>query len=122
LSRCATCHAPSAPGRTPGIETSLDFSTQQTAYSSLVGGRASGLTGVAADCNGAAFVVPFVPSQSLLIAVLDPAVRAAFLVGTVSGSCSAANVSDEAQRLGTPVSAAVLQALSAWVEAGAQDD
>lgn len=118
LSECVQCHAAGAPGRTPDIETSLDFSTQKTAYQTLRSGSAKGLTGAKAVCNGVAFVVPGSPAQSLLVAVLDPTARTSFAIG----ACNANAITDEAAKVGTPPSAGFVAALRAWIVAGAPND
>lgn len=118
LGECVQCHAAGAPGRTPDIETSLDFSTQTMAYQTLRNGKATGLTGAKAACNGVAFVVPGSPDQSLLVAVLAPDVRATFGIG----ACTASHITDEAAKVGTPPSAGFLAALRAWIVAGAANN
>src|SRR5688572_7952486 len=73
---CSGCHAPGAPGRVDGTETTQNWSTRDTAYSSLQG-NAAGLIGNFEGCNG----VPFLgdsAQQSLLVAVFDEDVRASF--------------------------------------------
>ena len=115
LFNCANCHAPGAPGASiEGIEKSLDFSTAETAYQTLKSGKAQGLIGNQAACNG----IPFIGQTyetSLLAAVLDEDVRANFQVGP----CGSDNVSDMAQRVGQEPPEGFLQDLKAWIDAGA---
>mgnify|MGYP000860888043 FL=1 len=119
LQKCVECHAPPAPGRTSTTETTLDFSTLQAAYDTLTGGTASGLSGNQQDCNGVRFIDSTYPA-SLLAAVLDETVRATFSA-TGQGTCDEAAVSDMTLKVQDqePPSAAFLQALREWIDAGA---
>ena len=117
LNKCASCHAPAAPGATAGTESSLDFSTVDTARASMRGGKAKGLTGNFASCNSVAFVVAGQPAQSLLMAVLDEDVRQNFDTPGHSG-CDSSAISDMTIRVGGPDATAIAQ-LKTWIENGA---
>jgi hypothetical protein len=111
---CADCHAPGAPGRTAGTEATQNWSSSSTAFTSLKG-KASGLVGNFAGCNG----VPLVgatANTSLIVAVLDSSVRAGF---SVSGypACTGAAIVDETLRVGA-VSPAALRQLKEFIDAG----
>ncbi|MBK7155003.1 MAG: hypothetical protein IPL19_17415 [Sandaracinaceae bacterium] len=115
---CADCHTPDAPGRVQGTEATMDWSTDITALSTLRG-TASGLEGNFAGCNG----VPFIGATSdtsLLVAVLDPDVRATFSVAGFP-NCNADAIADETLRLGGPVPAALLQDLKDFIDEGGFD-
>lgn len=117
LQMCADCHAPSAPGFVQGTEATQDWSTSSTAFTSLQG-NASGLEGNFSGCNG----VPLIgatSSTSLLIAVLDPDVRATFSVAGFP-DCTADAIPDETLRV-TGVSPALLQDLKDFIDEGGFD-
>jgi hypothetical protein len=119
LSNCSDCHTPTAPGRTPDIEKTLDFTTKATAYSTLKM-TASGMTGNFADCNG----VPFLdasPARSLLLASLHQPTRQAFDLPSHPG-CDADAISDQTVKVGSPPSAAFITALQSWISAGAPNN
>lgn len=114
---CADCHAPGAPGFVQGVEATQDWSTRSTAFTSLQG-NASGLEGNFAGCNG----VPLIgasSSTSLLVAVLDPNVRASFSVAGFP-DCTADAIADESLRVGT-ISASALQDLKDFIDEGGFD-
>lgn len=114
LYKCANCHAPGAPGRTDATEGTLDFTSVATARASLAG-TASGMSGNQESCNG----VPFLGATydaSLLAAVLDFDVRAAFAAGD---SCDADAISDMTLRSGTPP-AGFPDDLRTWIDGGAR--
>lgn len=114
LQMCSDCHAPGAPGFVEGTETTQDWSTSSTAFSSLQG-NASGLVGNFAGCNG----VPLIGATaetSLIVAVLDPNVRATFSVEGFP-SCTADAIPDESLRVGT-VSPTLLQDLKDFIDEG----
>lgn len=112
---CNGCHGASAPGYNPGeTEATLDFSSADKAYSSLLG-KASGLTGNTAACNGVSFVAPGNAAQSLLMASVDRAVRTAF----ASGGCNKDSVSAMESRGGT-LTAAQVETVRAWIAGGAK--
>lgn len=116
---CADCHAPNAPGFTEGTEATQDWSTRDTAYTSLQG-EASGLIGNFAGCNG----VPFIgatPEDSLLLAVFDDSVRAGFSLPE-HPDCNADSISDMTLKIGGPLSATEMQLLRDWIADGAPDD
>jgi len=115
-STCSDCHAPGAPGRTDDIEGTQDWSTRDTAYTTLHG-EASDLIGNFAGCNG----VPFLgetAETSLLIASLDETVRASFSVPG-NADCNADAIADQTVKLGGPLPDDILQDLRAWVDDGA---
>jgi mono/diheme cytochrome c family protein len=116
LSGCANCHAPGALGRTSETEKSLDFSTEATAYATLKG-TATGLVGNQQACNGAAFLGSTY-QESLLAAVLDEDVRAAFQAPGAAG-CNADAVSDMTVRMPGAMPAGFLSDLQAWIDGGA---
>jgi len=114
LQMCSDCHAPGAPGFVQGTEATQDWSTRNTAFSSLQG-NASGLEGNFAGCNG----VPLIgatSSTSLLIAVLDADVRASFSLAAFP-ACTADAIADETLRVGA-VSPVVLQDLKDFIDEG----
>lgn len=113
---CKDCHAPGAPGFTEGTETTQDWSTRASAFTSLKG-RAAGLVGNFAGCNG----VPLVGTTSgasLVVAVLDTGVRAGFSVATAPG-CKASAITDETlQGRAGRVPAGVLQDFKDFIDDG----
>jgi hypothetical protein len=115
---CAGCHAPDAPGKTLGTESTQDWSTRERAYSTLHG-TASGLLGNFSGCNGAPFLGA-TAEQSLLVAAFDEQVRAAFQSREVP-SCDGDAISDQTLKLGGPLPEPLLAELKAWVDAGAPD-
>ncbi|MGM0576128.1 MAG: hypothetical protein ACQEXJ_10405 [Myxococcota bacterium] len=117
---CKQCHAPGAPGRTEDIEQSLDFSTKNTAYSTLQG-TATGLTGNQSGCNGVPFIAPGNASSSLVVAALDEDVRQGFDVQDFP-DCDQNAISDMTLKVGFPPSADFRNALAAWIDAGAPND
>lgn len=114
---CASCHAPGANGFVPGeTEATQDWSSEAAAKASLQG-NASGMTGNFAACNG----VPLVgdtPETSLIIAALDASVRANFSVASHPG-CTGDDIADMTLNLSSPPSTAAMDALRAWITAGA---
>jgi len=112
---CSGCHAPGAPGRVNGTEATQDWSTQQTANSSLQG-TASGLIGNFQGCNGVPFIGPSA-EQSLLVAVFDSDVRQNF-ENAQFPSCNADAITDETIRLGGDLPASLLQDLKDWIDGG----
>jgi hypothetical protein len=115
---CASCHAPGAPGKVAGTEATQNWSTKAAAYSSLQG-KASGLVGNFAGCNG----VPFLGAtagQSLLVASLDGEVKAAYDNPSFP-DCNADSISDQTIRVGA-ISASVLEDLKDWVDSGAKNN
>ena len=113
---CSSCHAPGAPGRTADIETTQDWSTRDTAYTTLRE-NAAGLIGNSAGCNG----VPFIGTSadtSLLVAALDETVRLDF-VAPGNPDCNADAVADQTIKIGGPLPNDVLQELKDWIDDGA---
>ena len=117
LVNCKQCHAPGAPGHTSDIESTLDFTSAATGYST-VSGTASGLQGNFAGCNGTKFVVANHPEQSLLVAALDSSTRASFS----SGGCTSDEVTDETVKQGSAPPAGWMTALKQWINSGAPND
>ncbi|MEM9492573.1 MAG: hypothetical protein AAGC55_25720, partial [Myxococcota bacterium] len=78
FSNCGGCHAPGAPGFVEGeTESSLDWTTQETAYNSLQG-VVSGLEATNfAGCNGAPFIGD-TPETSIIVATFDEDIRLNF--------------------------------------------
>ncbi|MEZ4327593.1 MAG: hypothetical protein R3B40_20400 [Polyangiales bacterium] len=114
---CADCHSPTAPGFVQGTETTQNWSSRGAAFTSLQG-NAAGLEGNFAGCNG----VPLVgdtAETSLIVAVLDPTVRASFSVAGFP-DCTADAIADETLRVGS-VPAATLQALKDFIDDGGFD-
>ncbi len=113
---CKNCHAPGAGNFVEGkTEATQDWTTVDTAFASLQG-KASGMMGDAANCNG----VPLIgdtPETSLLVAALDKDIRDSF---SVSGfpDCDQDAISDMATLVGS-MPAALLIDLKAWIDAGA---
>ena len=113
---CSDCHAPGAPGRTADTESTQDWSTRDTAYTTLRG-EAAGLVGNFAGCNG----VPFIGSSadtSLLVAALDENVRMDF-VAPGNPDCNADAVADQTLKIGDQLPGDVLQELKDWIDDGA---
>ena len=116
LNKCSSCHAPGADGANTGTESSLDFSTVDTARATLRG-SAKGLTGNQAACNDVPFVVAGKPEQSLLMATLDADVRKNLDIAGKAG-CDADGVSDMTIRVGGPDADAISK-LRTWIADGA---
>lgn len=113
---CSGCHAPDAEGRTADIEATQDWSTRDTAYTTLRG-DASGMIGNFQGCNG----VPFLgesAEQSLLVASLDETVRAQFSLPGFP-NCTPDAISDQTAKIGGPLPAGLLQDLKDWIDSGA---
>lgn len=112
--QCDSCHGPDAPGKTSDTEQSLDFTDVDTAYASITGGVATGLTGNQAGCNG----VPFLgdaPETSLLVAVVDESVRATFSLADYP-DCDGDAITDMTLRVGNAPDATTLDLLYQWVD------
>ncbi|MBM4395391.1 MAG: hypothetical protein FJ087_06835 [Deltaproteobacteria bacterium] len=118
FNRCRSCHSPDGPMRPVGqpIESTLDFTTVDTAWSTIRSGEATGLQGSNAEaCNG----VPFVAGTyagSLIAAVVDPDVRGSFSTGS---GCDGDAVGDMTLKVGATPSDAFLNGLKTWIENGA---
>ena len=115
---CKQCHAPGAPGRTSDIETTLDFSSKATAYTTIKTGMAAGLTGNKTMCNG----VPFLgttPAKSLLLAVIDQPTRQAIDLSPQYPGCDIDTITDGTVKVGKQPSTAFLAALETWITNGA---
>lgn len=121
FTNCKNCHAPGAPGRTSDIETTLDFSTKATAYTSIKTGMAAGLTGNKAMCNG----VPFLgttPAKSLLLAVIDQPTRQAIDLSPTFPNCDIDTITDATVKSGKQPSTAFVSALKTWITNGAMNN
>jgi hypothetical protein len=119
FSNCAQCHSPGGAGRTEDIEKTLDFTSKQTAYTTLQG-MASGMTGNFMDCNG----VPFLdaaPARSLLLASIHQPTRQAFDHPS-HPNCDADTISDQTLKVGSSPSPAFIAALQMWLMAGAPNN
>ena len=117
FAQCGGCHAPGAPGFTDGTEATQDWSSRDSAYTSLTTGDASGLMGNFEDCNG----VPLIgdtPETSLLVAALDEDVRADFSLANFP-NCNSDTISDMTLKIGGPVPTADLNLLKQWIMDGA---
>ncbi len=114
---CTQCHTPA--GRYAGMETTLDFSTAQTAWTTLTTGKAAGLTGNVEACNNV-HLLGATYETSLVVATIDETVRASFLA-TGQGQCDQAAVTDMTLKVAGQAapSAAFLRDLKAWIDAGA---
>jgi hypothetical protein len=119
LSNCAQCHTPTALGRTPDTEQTLDFTTKMTAYTTITTGMAAGLMGNFADCNGVKFV-NIDPAKSLLLASLDGPTRTMFDLGT--GKCDMDTISDQTAKVRSQPSAEFIAALKTWIAAGSPNN
>jgi hypothetical protein len=113
---CSGCHAPDAPGFVEGTETTQDWSTRDTAYTTLRG-RAAGLIGNFAGCNGVPFLGPSA-DQSLLVAALDETVRVDFSAPGVP-ACNGDAIADQTDKIGGPLPDDLLQDLKDWIDSGA---
>jgi hypothetical protein len=113
--KCSGCHAPDAPGRTNDIEKTQDWSTRDTAHSTLKR-TASGMIGNFADCNGVAFIGASA-EQSLLVASLDFDVRMNF-EDPAHPDCTGDAISDQSAKVGG-VSDSLIQDLKDWIDSGA---
>lgn len=114
---CASCHAPAAQGSQPGIETSLDFSTVDTAKATVMG-TAKGLVGNTKGCNGVSFVVSGNPAKSLILAALDEDTRKAF-DDPAHPDCDGTSISAMDAKLGGAAPATVIADLKQWITDGA---
>lgn len=122
FAECKQCHAPGAPGRTAGIETTLDFSTKATAYTTIKTGMAAGLTGNKADCNGVPFLAA-TPAKSLILAVLDQPTRQTIDLSPQHANCDVDTITDATVKAGNKQpSAAFVSALKMWITAGAPNN
>jgi hypothetical protein len=113
--KCSSCHAPGAPGRTADIEKTQDWSTRDTAHSTLKG-AASGMVGNFAGCNGVDFIGASA-EQSLLVASLDFDVRMNF-EDPAHPDCTADAISDQTIKVGG-VPDSLIQDLKDWIDSGA---
>lgn len=111
---CSDCHAPGAPGITTGTEATQNWTSSTTAFTTLKG-NASGLVGNFAGCNGVPLVGP-TSSQSLLVAIFDPTVRATF---SYPGhpTCTGDAITDETLRVGA-IPPSVLAQLKEFIDCG----
>jgi mono/diheme cytochrome c family protein len=110
---CKSCHTPEAPGRTSSTEQTLDFSTEDTALSTITTGSASGLVGNQSACNGVRFMGT-TPETSLIVAVLDESVRQGFSVQD-HPDCDADAISDMTLKTGVQPGDQFLADLKTWI-------
>jgi mono/diheme cytochrome c family protein len=121
LNKCSACHAPGARDGFSNIDTTLDFSTRDTAYSTITNGSASGLSGSAGACNGVTYVGTS-SANSLLLAVIDEDVRQAFDVSSNPG-CDGDAIKDmTTTHVGEAPPAGFEADLKAWLDAGVPDN
>ena len=114
---CRGCHAPGAVGAPVGTEATQDWSSVDSARSTLRG-TASGLMGNFAGCND----VPFLgdtPETSLLVAALDENVRAEFTLAEFP-DCNADAISDMTLKIGRQLTPGELSLLREFVMEEAQ--
>jgi hypothetical protein len=119
FSNCSGCHAPGAPGFVDGTETTQDWTDRNSAFQGLQG-TASGLIGNFEGCNG----VPFLgsgPDDSLIVAVFDETVRAAFSLAS-HPDCTVDSISDMNLKLPSDISSGELTLLKDWITAGAPNN
>lgn len=109
--QCLACHTPDAPGRTSITETTLDFTSESSAQSTILGGTAAGLSGNQTDCNGVSFVGD-TPESSLILAAIDDTTRANFAVG----NCTADTISDMTAKVGFAPDASFVADLKSWIQ------
>jgi hypothetical protein len=113
---CSGCHAPGAAGRVEGTESRQNWSTRDTAHSTLQQ-TAAGMIGNFEGCNGVPFLADSA-EDSLLVAAFDEDVRASFELAAFP-DCTGDAISDQTLKIGGPLPAALLQDLKDWVNAGA---
>lgn len=121
FSYCKDCHAPGAPGRTSDIETTLNFSTQAMAYTTIKSGMAAGLVGNKAGCNGAPFVGT-TAAKSLILAVLDQPTRQTIDLSPGHPNCDVDTITDATVKTNRQPSAEFVAALKTWINAGAPNN
>lgn len=109
-SKCASCHAPAGPSRTAETEQTQDWSSRQSALTSLQG-MASGMVGNFEGCNGVPFIGDSVET-SLLVAAFDEDVRADFSVAS-NPDCTADAISAMTEKV--PVSDAEIALIKQFV-------
>lgn len=115
LKTCAgACHAPGRDGE--NHVKGFDFSSADTAYRSLQAAVRFQRTEL---CNNVQYVKGGDPDQSLLVALLDPSVNAAFKARTGT-NCAPKNHTIANGGLADNPSAAVLAGLKKWISAGAE--
>ena len=121
LQKCSACHIPAVASSMEGIETSLDFTSVQTAYKTITTGKASGLTNNQEACNGVAFIDTKNPAKSLLVASIDKKTRASFDLG--ASGCDESAITDMNIKLGNSEAPdGFVAALLDWIKAGAKND
>lgn len=120
LGNCKECHAPNAPGRTSDIEQTLDFTSRNTAFTTLTTGMATGLVGNHTGCNDVPFIASS-PGSSLLVAVIDQPTRQAFDVSQ-HPNCDVDAITDATVKVGSQPSSAFVTALKTWISNGAMDN
>jgi mono/diheme cytochrome c family protein len=120
LNKCGDCHSPDGDGD-PRMERNLDFTTRDTAYTSITTKNASmPASSTGAACDGVAFVGTS-SGNSLLLAVVDKDTRDAFDVSTHPG-CNSGTIIDMNTWGGTQPPAGFVSDLKAWLDAGAPNN
>jgi hypothetical protein len=118
---CKNCHTPAGPGRADDTEMTLNFTTRETAYTTITTGMASGLMGNFVGCNGVPFVRDAMPSMSLILAALDQPTRIAFDDPSFP-DCDMDTIADQTLKSNPPPSAAFITALKEWLQDGAPNN
>jgi hypothetical protein len=120
FSNCKDCHSPAGAGRTSDTEQTLNFTSHDTALSTLKTGMASGLVGNFTGCNGVPFIAS-TPGSSLVVAVLDQSTRQAI---DLSGhpDCDSSSIPDMTAKVGHAPSTQFVAALKTWITDGAMDN
>ncbi len=122
LNKCGVCHAPGGAGFIAGqTEATLNFADRNSAYTSITTGKASGLVGNFAGCNEVAFIGASA-GASLIVAVLDEDVRAAYDNPAASECNGNGSISDMSGRTLPPVPSSITAGLKSWIDAGASND
>jgi hypothetical protein len=114
--RCISCHKPTSSGVTVGL---LDMSTQAAAYTNLVGVAAQGIgAGTSGVTCGSVTpsLVRVVPSNSSASLIFNKVHSK--LVGVLAPCGSPMPLSSSAPAL----TAAQVDLIAAWIDAGAQND
>lgn len=109
LKDCSQCHK---PGTSQYQDVNLDMSTESKAKTSL---RSAADIPAKPNCTGLPFVVPGDPDNSMLMAVLDDSLRAAYTAN--NGGCPPLDIVS----MGSfPPDASTLSDIRTWISEGAQ--
>lgn len=111
---CRSCHQPGGTAYS-SYNVLLDFSSQNNAYSTLLGRTVSGTSSVG-TCGGIRIVSPSAPTSSYLAAVTVSSYNTSNFAG-VNG-CTPLN----SHLTAYPLSASEQTSLIAWINAGAAND